>query len=498
MNVTQLILIGGLTATLATGIALSVSADAAVAAPTSSSSSQVVSFTPSYRILTPLHPNSVAAARVASGIGCGAAECYVDSTVRGESNWEETIETGGTGSTGGGGGSGSSNSVTSYKACDGWLPAGGGTNTGKYPHENSGGYTCGFRDGGSLSGGNGVVLIDCPGAGDRAANGRVNVFHRDPATGKLTYKYFFCVYPTDAYAPIERNVGTGKVYTGGTGSFLSVSTTPIPAVSQYGGGGTIASTTGFVDRGVDLNNPEAYVGSWQPSFTAKTATKPNGDPVYGYYRLDWRLDYRLCEKWAYPSWLGVPARYDCAQQGSDLTAAPYTYACNFNPPLVEGVRTDAKFIPSECAPPWACTFSDDVTVGGQKTALSVMRNGENLGVRFPTPNVVGQNVRNPSQWKYKNDVAANATPSITYALASWKWNAWDDFKKEGTISFNWASENPDSPFKWTTSNRFTAQWLLPTQASIGRGTTYEWVTGNAECPQTHSSPAIQVMRATGR
>lgn len=464
MNVFKQLIIGGLLAVAGSALALSLS----------SSSAQAVS--------------------------CGAAQCSVDSTVRGESNWRETIATGGSGSSGGssGSGSGSSNSVTSLKTCDSWLPAGGGTSKGSYPVENSGRYTCNFRDGGNFSSGNGVVLIACPGTGDRAANGRANVYHRDPQTGELTYKYFFCLYPTDAYAPIERQTGSGKVYTGGSGSFYTVSTSPIPAVSAFNGGGNIASSTGYVNRGVDLSHPEAYVGAWQPAFTAKTATKANGDPVYSYYRLDWRLDYRICNKWAYPSWLGVPARYDCAQRDSDLTAKPYTYACNFDPPLVEGVRTDAKFIPSECAPPWVCAFSDPVTVGGQKDKLTMMRNGEKSAVRFPTPSVVGNNVRNPTSWKYKNDVASGSTPSLTYVKATWRWNEWDTYKKDGTLAFNWASESSDAPFKWTTSYRFSAQWYLPVSSGVNQGSGHAWVNGTAQCPQTHNSPSIEVMRATGR
>lgn len=436
----------------------------------------------------------------AHAVNCGAAECYADSTVRGESNWEDTASSGGSGSTGGGGGGHSSSDfVMTVRTCDSWLPVGGGQSTGTYPAENSNRYNCSFADGGAYTGSGGEIWFSCAPRSDRASNGRVTVFYQDPNTGRRTYAWYYCLYPTDAYAPIERLQGSGKIYTGGQGSFFLTGTSPNASqVRTYNGGGNLSNTSGYISRNVNLANPEAYTGAWQPSFTGRTSTKSNGDPDYGFYRLDWRLDYRICEKWAYPSWLGVPARYDCSRTGVDTSATPYTYACNFNPPLVEGVRSDGLFIPSACEPRWVCDISGDTTVGGQPDALTVMRNGEQLPVRFPSVGVSGTNVRNATDWRYFNAPLRDVSPTLNYVESSWAWSTWDSYRQDGTIAFRWASVKTGQGFEWNTRFRFTAQFYLPTQTVVGGSPTYRWVTGTAECPQTVDSPKVEVVRAVNR
>lgn len=440
----------------------------------------------------------------AYAVSCSQAQCSVDSTAHSESNWREVANAGGSGgSSSGGGGSGSSNLVTYYQGCTaGWLPVGGGTSTSSYPAKNSGSYSCNFADGGAIHGDKGIVYFICNPRPDRAANGRLTVFYRDPKSHEETYAFYVCLYPTDEYAPIERLLGSGKVYTGGQGDFYSVSTAG--GASQYSSDGLLASSSGYVSRGVNLASPEAYVGAWQPSFTASTA-KRNGQPMYSYYRLKWTLDYRQCEKWAYPAWLGIPARYDCSKAGTERTASPYTYACNLNPPLQAGIISGAKFVPSSCNPSWTCQLQGNLTVNGLDKPFAVMRNGDPLKVTNPTPGLdaAPSTVANARNWTMKNVVKSGSTPfygtnpndPAQLFKSSWAWNAPIAYKPNGTIAFYWASDSASQPFSWSQTYGFTADWWLPVQDTIGGGVHYEWVQGSANCPQGASSPLITVVRA---
>lgn len=435
----------------------------------------------------------------ADGTSCGATECYVETAVRGESNWRDYMtETTSTGS----GSSVTPNTTASfYSGCDTWLPVGGGTSTHTYPVKNSGSMACHFSDGGQFSTGTGEVWFLCPPKADRAANGRLTYLVKGQnSAGEDVWVYarYRCLYPTDANAPIERPQGEGKVYTGGKATFLYTSTVPTnPANTTHGSGGTVASTTGYVNRGVNLSNPEAYVGEWRPSFTATTARDGTGQPIYSYYRLDWTLDYRVCVKWAYPSWLGVPARYDCSRSGTDISANPYTYACNLNPPLRAGVDPAAVFVPADCASSWRCEVRDPTTVGGQPALVAVMRNGTDIPVTFPTPTVFGDGVRDPRRWQMNPTPSKDATPKLTYVTQSWSWDKWQAFKPNGTIAFHWASDK-EHPFTWNTKYRFTADFYLPTQNTVGGASTYEWVTDITQCPETSNSPTVEVVRAVNK
>lgn len=428
-------------------------------------------------------------------IKCGEPSCSIDSTVRSESSWASETYTSISGSVAQPGSGEQPKYVSEYVECSSWHSAATQLLTFSYPAENSGSNRCWFND---------RTMSDtdtCPPYSDRAAKGRVDYFvERVRADGSTYWIYarFRCVYPTDEYAPIERRQGEGKVYTGGKATFLYTSTVPTnPANTTHGSGGTVASTSGYVNRGVNLNNPEAYVGEWRPSFTATTARDGAGQPIYSYYRLDWTLDYRVCVKWAYPSWLGVPARYDCSRSGTDISANPYTYACNLNPPLRAGVDPSAVFVPADCASSWRCEVRDPTTVGGQPALVAVMRNGTDIPVTFPTPTVFGDGVRDPRRWQMNPTPSKDATPKLTYVTQSWSWDKWQAFKPNGTIAFHWASDK-DHPFTWNTKYRFTADFYLPTQNTVGGASTYEWVTDITQCPETSNSPTIEVVRAVNK
>ena len=431
-------------------------------------------------------------AYAASGTQCGAAYCTISTSIQAESSWREditaNIKASGTPAN-------SPEAVikrkTYNKACDSWLPVGGGKSVKSYPLTP---HTCNFTDGGVSSGGSGTVWWTCAPRGGRSANGRVTVYQIDPTTGKEVYGYYLCFYPDDAHAPIERNVGQGEIATGGKGDMVKVNDPNSAPV--FASTGLVTDTTNYVNRGVNLSNPEAYTGSWSIPFAAKTGMNPSGLPVYGYYSLKMAIDYRICVKWAYPSWLGQPARYDCSKQGQHQTVTPYTYACNINPALQQGIVAGAEFIPSRCAPAWECVMSAPILINGIAADTTTMRNGEQLKVTNPTPSVKGGQIRNSRSWAIKNTINPNTTPDSKFITQSWKWNEWEPWKKAHTIAFNWASDSSSKPFSWNQKARFSADFWVPTQASVSEGTVYNWVPSAAECPQTTQSPKNLVIRAT--
>lgn len=435
----------------------------------------------------------------ASTTGCGEAVCYVDSTARGESNWEDYMNENTSTTTGG---SVIPNDVlVAYTDCDTWLPVGGGNSTRDYPVQNSSSMVCSFRDGGSFSTGNGQVWFQCPPAGDRASNGRATYFVKGVnSAGESIWVYarYKCLYPTDDYAPVERNLGQGKVYTGGQADFYQ---TPfaVQAVQPIRTG-TRTDSSGYIDRGVDLSNPEAWAGDWTPAFQARTGKTSSGNPLYGYYRLLWALDYRVCVKWGYPSWLHQPVRYDCGTRGTDLTVNPYTYACDATPPLQPGIRDGARFNPADCVTGWQCVITGRTLVGGQDTALTVMRNGEPIPVWFPTPAVERADpgrVRNVGGWQTRHTPADGVSPDPgKYTTPSWTWGVWQAYRQEGTIAFHWASD-AGHPFAWNSEYRFTAEFLVPSQASPTAPTVWVWATSTENCSST-PSPVVTVVRSVNK
>ena len=435
-------------------------------------------------------------AHASSVIQCGEPSCSVDSTVRSESSWATEQYTSSTGTVSQPGSGDQPKFLTEYVPCGSWHNSRTLQLVFSYPAVDSNAHRCWFDD-------RTMQESDtCPPRSDRASNGRVDYYIervREDGSTVWLYARFRCLYPTDDYAPVERLLGSGKVYTGGQGDFLSTGTAVNSATNTtFGGVGRISDTTGYISRSVDLSNPEAYVGAWAPAFTARTLTTASGDPVYGFYRLDWRLDYRICERWAYPAWLNVLSRVDCSRSGADTSTTPYTYACNFNPPLVTGVRADALFVPSQCAPSWVCEFTGDLTVNGIREPLTVMRNGQSLDVRYPHPTASGDRLRNPGAWQYLHTPVSTATPSLTYVRSSWRWDTWETYRANGTIAFNWASDSDARPFAWTTNYRFTGEWFLPVQDAVNGGASMEWVTGSATCPQNTSSQNINVVRSVNR
>ncbi|MFL0358605.1 hypothetical protein [Curtobacterium flaccumfaciens] len=390
---------------------------------------------------------------------------------------------------------------TYYSPCGYWLPTGGGTSERSFPVKSSGSYNCFFTDGSSYGGGAGGTFYQCAPHGDRASNGRVVVFKVDSTTHKEIYAYYFCLYPTDAYAPIERMTGSGKIYTGGQGNFYRTVTSGEATV--YASTGTRTASSGYISRGVDLSHPEAYTGAWQPGFRATTGTKSDGTPLYGYYRLTFALDYRLCQKWEYPSWLGQPVRYDCAKQGQDRIVNPYTYACNLNPALQGGIKAGAKFYPSQCVTGWRCVIGPNIKVGGQPLAVSVMRNGQQVRVDNPTVAVAGNGIRDARNWRTKEQIAGGSTPllgsdpnsSRQYFKAGWRFNDWHPYAKTSNIAFYWASTDQQHPFQWKQSYSFTSDYLVPTQSAVGEATHYKWVTDSAVCPDVRASAKTLVVRS---
>lgn len=423
----------------------------------------------------------------AEAISCGAAQCYVESTVKGESNWKESavVKPGNPAPS-------PSNFEAQYVGCSFWF-------TGvipmkhhyQYPGDQSNTFGCYFNAG--LFPGSREEI--CPANNVGAANGRTNVYYVDPSTGQKTFAYFYCVYPTAEYAPVEKIQGSGKIYVNGSAAFYNIGLTSSTSKINHGAGGTVTDSTGLIQRGVDLANPEMYAGEWRPSFMGRTETLPNGSPAYGFYRLDWTLNYHQCEKWGYPSWINEKPRYDCSQTGTDRIVEPYTYACNFDPALIRGINNSALFRPGECEKTWTCEVDPNLFVGGQLDAISVMRNGHKIPVSYHAPLVTGEGVKNPRNYQVKHSITPGSTPSKEYVWTSFEWDKWQLFNEKQQVAFNWVSDDASKPFSFRNDYRYTADFLLPSQGSISDGTVYKWVEGSENCPGASLSPEIRVLRS---
>lgn len=432
-------------------------------------------------------------------VDCGDAVCSVSSTVRGESDWREVVASQPPANTN------TSTDVVSITTCSSWLPRGGGQSiSSSYPVQNSNTYDCYFPDSGATGGNNAEVFLVCPPAPDRSANGRATVFTR-LADGTLVYKYFFCLYPTDPYAPVERLIGSGKIYVGGEGIF---SHTDLDHTGRLTPGGTITDRTGYIIRGFNpaIHDPADWVGAWTPAFNARTGTQPNGNPLWGYYRLDWVLDYRICDRYAYPSWLGQPTRLDCSRTGTDRTSDPFTYSCALTPPLQPGIIL-TSFSPLRCAEGLrVCEVFPD-TIQNRNSNLTVMRNGDPLTVQNPTPRVEATNpsfVRNITWTGIYRTVVPGSTPfegtnpnaSNQLFTSSWQWGRWENPRnhQDGTIAFYWASDS-NAGFRWNTAHQFRAEMFVFTQQSLNAPPRREWVSASFGCQGNQPSPTVSVVRS---
>lgn len=389
-----------------------------------------------------------------------------------------------------------------FSPCGSWntgnASSAGGARVYNYPANSSGSYTC-WANGGTYG------ITACPPLRDRASNGLL-VVYRINSEGRSFYSHVRCLYPIDSYAPVERKTGSGKVYTGGAGSFFNTGTgqSAANAASTYGTSGTRTDTTGYINRNVDLSNPERFTGEWSPSFNAKTGTLRNGDPMYGYYRLAWNLDYRICDKWEYPSWIREPARYDCARSGQDRTADPFTYACDSNPPLRAGIHA-GTFTPSACNKAWQCVADNDLLIGGLKDTITILRNGEAIPVTNPKPRVtqVGDQVRNP-RWEYRSELLEGSTPYNFDVKVDHKdqWfystmsldNKWLPYKATDEVAFYWASDGGGG-WQYQQQYAFTGEFLVPAQANVNGGSSSTYATDRVVCSTTEVSPKVIAVRS---
>ncbi|WP_461513821.1 hypothetical protein [Rathayibacter agropyri] len=325
------------------------------------------------------------------------------------------------------------------------------------------------------------------------------------------YAFYYCVYPTEeSFTPV---VNEGKVYIGGEGIFSRVQTAGM--ASQPSSGGVIVDRTGYRTTNFNEANPRATPNLDQ-SFNAKTGTLEDGTPGYGFHRLQWELDYRFCTETIYPPLFNKPVKNECGPPQHEVTAEPYTYSCELSPALQAGANTTVSFKPSACADDaWECTVAAEITINGVNIGgLEVMRNGADV----PTihnggqmPNLTGSGAVNPRQWKYKDMILDKSSPANDTRRELWKqvdangnvnrFGSWLDLniaKQNMNTRFMWASDPVSSASRgsWamTREYRFTADFVVTTQASIGAPSITRPVTDTADCGSA-ASPNVTVVRS---
>tara|TARA_B100000378_G_scaffold168781_1_gene136003 strand:+ start:491 stop:1912 length:1422 start_codon:yes stop_codon:yes gene_type:complete len=434
----------------------------------------------------------------ASEVSCGTIQCNVSSQAYAEGTNSSNPPAGS--SSGGGSGSGSGGNAPrvsyDFTACRNWYgnSAVGFQSSNSFPDPALGGnYTCRFE-------GQATDLLKnlpiCYSLGSRVAYGRVDVY----ADGQLWYSY--CAYPSLRF--ITPSVSYFTRPTGGVGEFwLATSNTNSGGMAtQYGSTGTLADTTGYRGTGFNPANPAADVRLNQ-SFNAKTAVS-NGQPLYGYYRLQWRIDWTEWRLERYPSWLGKADQFTHIRDFNTVQVTPYTYTCSSNPPLVQGVVGGVSFTAADCVPTqWQCDIAGEIQVNGTSQPTTVMRDGSDIGVTFPSFGVSGNGVSNVRNQQMFNNVDTAAVSPVNgsnpegekqYFWADWRWNRWTSYQPSGTLAFYWSSDN-GKRWWFTQKYQFTAEFWVPTAASINGGSAFQWVTDTTECGVEKRSPDVTVVRS---
>lgn len=439
----------------------------------------------------------------AANISCGSGVvCYVDSTQHAGSSGGSG-STGGSGGTlnpnpggGGGGGGGSTQPVVKvqsrYVDCGYWYGVGGHDVNTNYPVPGSPSAVCASN-------------AQCVAQGGRAPKGLTYFWVGDDKNINTDpYSYFSCVYPTDAYYyPTVYNITR---VLGGQGWFYATGGSAANA-QAYGSSGILSDQTGYRASNFQPSNP-GFSSTLDESFNARTYTV-NGAPYYGYYRLQWLINYRDYQVTEYPAWMGQPSKYDVTSNYSRQTVDPYTYACNYTPPMRAGIVGGAKFDAAQCqTSTWKCTVTGNIAINGSSNNMVVMRNGDKLSVTFPSFNISGNGAKNMRNKQTLTSVntnsvspvnpnASDANNSRQYFDASWVWNSWQNYKQTGNwLAFYWSSDNGKN-FKFTQQYKFTADFLVPTQGTINGPTVNKWVTDTTSCGGTKNSPQVTVARSIG-
>jgi len=434
-------------------------------------------------------------------VACGTIQCTVGSQQ--SAGGSETGGGGNSGTNPGGGSGGVKKYESRFSQCQAWygLESGGWQAKKTYPAPNEAGvWNCRFEQQMSDIG----KLPTCDKTGDgRVALGRYDIFALNADGTRGAYLYYYCVYPTKAYLTPVVTVITAPL--GGIGEFHKVGAAGM--TNTYGNGGTLSDSTGY--RTTAFNRAAPSVVSLDQTFYAKTLIV-NGQPSYGFYRLQWNKDMTQYKREKWPSWLNKADTFIHVRDYVERTTEPFTYACNVNPALVAGVRNDAIFDPSECArTTWQCDIRGEITHLGTAGNVQVMRDGSHIPVTFPTFGVVGNGVRNISNQQTYTGVDTNAVSPVNgvgskpdyakqYFQSSWRWNSWQAYEptKEKWIAFYWASENGKT-FSYNQQYRFTGEFYVPAQGSIGGGSAYRWVTDTTDCGVTKQSAQVEVLRAAG-
>jgi hypothetical protein len=446
----------------------------------------------------------------AATINCGALQCNVSSSAQATNSYRPDLEPVKNPSTGGGGGGTAAPSPYTYSkdSCSTFLPVGGGQSSHSYPVIDSSSYNCYLSRGSGFGGGSGFAPY-CPPLADRAANGAVyKWFVGDD--GEATLISYSCAYPTDAYAPILRQKGTGVFQISGDVQFKLAGSA---ADAQLYNGNGLVTDSGHKETGFNAANPLASPQNLDLSVSLKTGLNADGTPKYGFYKQQWDIRQVRCTEYGYPAVFGIPSTWQCGAIEHLRTVEPFTYACNFNPALKFGIDTNGIFKPSLCNPNWACDYSTGIAVNGVTDGLEVMRNGEHIPVTHNNgnaPTISGSGAINARAWKYMDSVNAGSTPyngandndakqyfkKFNKTDAPEKFGVWlpvTNNSQNQSVAFYWAGD-ANKPWSFQRKYSFTADFIVNTQTATGAGTQTRPVTDFVDCGPIAQSAKVSVLR----
>jgi hypothetical protein len=328
----------------------------------------------------------------------------------------------------------------------------------------------------------------------------------------------YCVYPAAKPSPI---VLATKTCTWAYNATLYYSTDH----AAINTGGTYQST-----RGPQPGDPAApsQSGSGAPSgcYTGPINTLWNA-PIsnYGFYAARTTYDSKKYTLYGYPAWTHITTQFWSA--GGTVANNKNYYFIYSCPSALEGAYTPYSALPAQGArifnpalcpsTHWQCVLTGTLDVAGTHGAVSLIRNGKNVPVKYPSVTVTGTGFTGVTDatTQYMTTVKSGSTP---YNPAASDPNATNQYfkllKSDGTtnelfntwynspnantqknIQYYWAS-NPGAPFYLQDTIQINGQFLVPVVNSLNGGVSMQYKQGTATCPNTPvTSNAVTILRS---
>jgi len=331
----------------------------------------------------------------------------------------------------------------------------------------------------------------------------------DPNTVLQTVR---CYTDYDAYLYQAQTKGS---IAPGNGSLVGGAASPNPQLNLDAPGPNPGQGN---NPGLDLNACGSFSGGAQFNLNAPQ------DGGYGYYRLDLNPRYRNCSLIGYPRWTGNydADRIDCSGTIGAGTYSNYAVsACNYN--YVKygshgSLPDNVNFAISACTD-FRCVVDGSTTISGHTDPIEVMRNGENIPVKYATIHIENGPTARPEggigTWNIQGQTNVidgsnpyNAATTVNGAKQYFQlknttgtrenFGTWEDQNRvDDFISYNWASDTGKSWALYRTWRVTNVEFYVPIPNTTGGGYTMGWQDQVIYCGQSNSNP-VTVVRSVNQ